>query len=102
MKRLWQRTTPLQLTSTLLPSPLIPYLLTVLLQEHMRTSSLISLNKPKKMPTRAFKSCEVGTPAQPPWRRPSFDLGSHPFIWEGSVRLGIALLRDRSWVRRQD
>ena len=70
-----------------------------LLQEHMPTSSLISLNKPKKMPTRfeqvmiiyikgdvfrAFKFYEIGIPAQAPWQKPSFDLGSHPSILEGS------------------
>ena len=35
-----------------------------------------------------------------PYQRPSFDLGLHPFILEGSVRLGTALLRDRNWERR--
>ena len=52
--------------------------------EHTPTSSLISLNKPKKMPTRVFKFCELGTPAQVPWRKPSFALGLPPSIWEGS------------------
>ena len=71
MKRLWRRTTPLQSTCTLRPWASILCLQTVLLQgnkscclrfqwngwnplfsEHMPTSSLISLNKPKKMPTR--------------------------------------------------
>ena len=118
MKRLWRRTTPLQSTCTLRPWASILCLQTVLLQgykscclrfqwigwnplfsEHMPTSSLISLNKPKKMPTRfeqvmiiyikgdvfrAFKFYEIGIPAQAPWQKPSFDLGLHPSISEGS------------------
>ena len=73
-KHLSPRTTPLQLTCILLPLALILCLLTVLLQgnqlcwcwmlmqtnvnlftEHTPTLSLISLNKPKKMPTRFEK-----------------------------------------------
>ena len=50
------------------------------------------------MPTKAFKFYRI--PAQAPYQRPSFDLGLHPSILGGSVRLGTALLRDRNWERR--